>query len=311
MQFIRGLHNLSTPLPACAVTIGNFDGIHLGHQQVLKQLKKVATRKNLPSLVMLFEPQPVEYFAGDRAPGRISRLRDKLMFLSTQEIDQLLCLKFDQTLAELSAESFIQQILIEKLNIKHLVIGDDFCFGKNRLGDFAMLQQAGRSCSFEVENTESLLIDHHRASSTRIRAALADNDFTLAQKNLGRPYSLCGKVSHGKKLGRELGFPTINLNMGKQRLIVQGIFAVLVKGIDNRILRGVASIGTRPTVNGQNTILEVFILEFDQDVYQYTVEVVFLHKLRNEEKFASINELKTQMNQDLIQAQDFFKSENK
>ena len=306
MQLIRGLHNLTRPLPPCAVTIGNFDGIHLGHQHVLEQLKDAAKQRKLPTAVVVFEPQPIEFFAPDKAPKRLSRFREKLNYLKSQHIDYLLCLKFDQSLSVLEANEFVKSILIDGLNTRHLVIGDDFRFGKNRLGDFVLLRECGLEFGFEVENSDTLLIDGHRVSSTRIRACIQDGDFEQAEQLLGRPYSLCGKVSHGKKLGRTLGFPTINIKMGDKTLIVKGIFAVRVKGIDNRVLHGVASIGTRPTVNGVDTILEVYILDFNQDVYGYCVDVEFLHKIRNEEKFDSLEELSRHIENDIKLAKTYF-----
>ena len=306
MQLIRGLHNLTKPISASVVTIGNFDGIHLGHQHVLEQLRTAAIKHTLPSTVIIFEPQPIEFFAPDKAPKRLSRFREKLAYLRSMQIDNLLCLKFNRDLAELYAEDFVKQILVERLNTRHLVIGDDFRFGKNRSGDFQFLQNSGEQHGFAVENTETLLIDGSRVSSTRIRHCIQNGDFEQAAELLGHPYTLSGKVCHGQKLGRELGFPTINIKMGDKTLIVKGIFAVLVKGIDNRVLPGVASIGTRPTVNGVDTILEVFILDFDQDVYGYRVDVEFLHKIRDEEKFASLDELSVHIEQDTIKAKQYF-----
>ena len=306
MQLIRGLHNLTQPITASVVTIGNFDGIHLGHQHVLEQLKDVAIQHNLPSTVIIFEPQPIEFFAPARAPKRLSRFREKLAYLKSKQIDNLLCLKFNRDLAELYAEDFVKQILVERLNTRHLVIGDDFRFGKNRSGDFQYLKDCGEQYGFAVENTETLLIDGARVSSTRIRECIQNDDFEQAAGLLGRHYTLSGKVCHGQKLGKKLGFPTINIKMGDKTLIVKGIFAVSVKGIDNRVLRGVASIGTRPTINGVDTILEVFILDFDQDVYGYSVEVEFLHKIRDEQKFDSLQELKIHIEQDTVKAKQYF-----
>ncbi len=306
MRLIRGLHNLTQQLPPCAVTIGNFDGIHLGHQHVLDQLKTAARQRKLPAAVVIFEPQPIEFFAPDKAPKRLSRFREKLNYLRSQDIDYLLCLKFDRKLSCLEANEFVKIILVDGLNTHHLVIGDDFRFGENRLGDFVLLRQCGREFGFDVENSDTLLIDGHRVSSTRIRACIQDDDFEQAEQLLGRPYSLSGKVSHGQKLGRELGFPTINIKMGDKTLIVKGIFAVRVKGIDNRVLPGVASIGTRPTVNGVDTILEVYILDFDQDVYGYCVDVEFLHKIRDEEKFESLEILTSHIEDDIRLAKNYF-----
>ncbi len=306
MQLIRGLYNLTRPLRASAVTIGNFDGVHRGHQQVISQLKRVAQHASLPTVVIIFEPQPIEYLAPDKAPKRLARFREKITYLNAQQINFLLCLRFDAKLASLSAEAFVQQILLESLNTRHLVIGDDFHFGKNRQGNFQFLQQHCERFGFEVGETETLLIDGARVSSTRVRDCIQRDDFNMAADLLGRPYSLSGKIVHGKKLGRQLGFPTINIKMGDDTLIVKGIFAVIVKGIDNRSLQGVASIGTRPTVNGVDTILEVYILDFDQDVYGYSVVVEFLHKIRNEEEFDSLEELTSWIAQDTEKVKAFF-----
>ncbi|MCP4983913.1 MAG: bifunctional riboflavin kinase/FAD synthetase, partial [Gammaproteobacteria bacterium] len=260
----------------------------------------------LPTVVIIFEPQPIEYFTPARAPRRLARFHEKIAYLKAQQIDYLLCLRFDHELAEQSAEDFIQKILAGQLNTKRLVIGDDFHFGKNRVGNFRYLQDNSERFGFIVDETETLMLDGKRVSSTRIRECIQQDDFEKAAELLGRPYSLSGRVAHGQKLGRQLGYPTINIKMGDKTLIVKGIFAVRVKGIDNRVLQGVASIGTRPTVNGVDTILEVYILDFDQDVYGYSVEVEFLHKIRNEEKFDSLEELTVHIAQDTEQAKAFF-----
>ncbi|MDH3632398.1 MAG: bifunctional riboflavin kinase/FAD synthetase [Gammaproteobacteria bacterium] len=307
MKLIRGLYNLRHPIPASAVTIGNFDGVHRGHQLVISQLKQVAATTSLPTVVIIFEPQPIEYFAPDKAPKRLARFREKIAYLKAQQIDYLLCLHFDHRLAAQSAEDFVQQILINSLNTKHLVIGDDFHFGKNRQGNFQFLKDNAERYGFMVDETETLMIDGERVSSTRIRESIRQGNFEKAAELLGRPYSLSGRIAHGQKLGRKLGYPTINIKMGDKTLIVKGIFAVNVKGLDNRVLEGVASIGTRPTVNGVDTILEVYILDFDRDVYGYSVEVNFLHKIRNEEKFASLEELAAHIAQDTEKAKAFFK----
>ena len=308
MKLIRGLYNLTRSLAASAVTIGNFDGVHRGHQQVISQLQRVARAASLPTVIIIFEPQPIEYFAPDKAPKRLARFHEKIAYLKAQQIDYLLCLRFNQELASQSAEDFVQQILVEGLNTKHLVIGYDFHFGKNRQGNFQFLQQHSERFGFIVDETETLIIDDERVSSTRVRECIQQDDFGKAAELLGRPYSLSGRIAHGKKLGRKLGYPTINIKMGDKTLIVKGIFAVIVKGIDNRVLQGVASIGTRPTVNGVDTILEVYILDFDQDVYGYSVVVEFLHKIRDEEKFDSLAELTTWIAQDTKKVKAFFKT---
>ncbi len=309
MQLIRGLHNLTRRLPPSAITIGNFDGVHRGHQQVIQQLKEVAAAFELPTVVIIFEPQPIEYFAPEKAPKRLSRFREKINFLKAQAIDYLICLHFDQNLANQSAAEFVEDLLVDKLNARHIVVGDDFCFGKNRQGNFQYLSERGPELGFAVDRTQTLIHEGERVSSTRIRQCISEENFELAAELLGRNYSLSGRVSHGQKLGRQLGYPTINLKMGDNTMIVKGIFAVLVKGIDNQPLQGVASIGTRPTVNGVDTILEVYILDFNRDVYGYSVEVEFLHKIRNEEKFDSLEALTEQMGRDTQNAIDFFNRE--
>ena len=306
MKLIRGIHNLTDPLPNCVATIGNFDGLHLGHQHVINQLKTVAEIKNMPTAVIVFEPQPVEFFAPEQAPRRLARFRDKIIHLSEMGIDYMVCLHFNHQLASLSAEDFVTEILVKRMNIRHLVIGDDFRFGRGRSGDFNYLHQCGQQYHFEVENTHTLLMDDERVSSTRIRQCLANDDMVCARQLLGRPYTLSGKVAHGKKLGRQLGFPTINIKVGNRPIAVHGIFAVLVKGLDNRILRGVASIGTRPTVNGVGTILEVYILNFSEQIYGRCVDIEILHKLRDEQKFDSLNALTVQINQDINDAITYF-----
>ncbi len=307
MKLIRGLYNLPEPLPESAVTIGNFDGVHRGHQLVIAQLKRVAAAAGLPTVVIIFEPQPIEYFAPERAPRRLARFREKIAYLKAQQIDYLLCLHFNHELAEQSAEDFVQEILLDSLNARHLVIGDDFHFGKNRQGNFAFLQQNSARFGFTVDETETLMHDGERVSSTRIRRCIEAGDFESAAELLGRPYSLSGRIAHGQKLGRQLGYPTINIKMGDKTLIVKGIFAVRVKGIDNQPLEGVASIGTRPTVAGVDTILEVYILDFDRDVYGYSVEVEFLHKLRDEQKFDSLDELSEHIGRDTENAIAYFR----
>ena len=306
MRLIRGQRNLTQCMPPCAVTIGNFDGMHLGHQHLLEQLQATASRKNLHSAVVIFEPQPIEFFAPDKAPERLARFREKHNYLKSRQIDFLLCLKFDATLASLDATDFVKTILVDGMNMHYLMIGDDFRFGKNRRGDFHMLRECGDLFGFAVENSETLLINGERVSSTSIRTSIKNDDFKLARQLLGRPYALSGKVAHGKKLGRRLGFPTINIKMGDKSLIVKGIFAVRVKGIDNHALPGVASIGTRPTVNGVDTILEVYLLDFSQDVYGRCVEVEFLHKIRDEEKFDSLAILNCHIKNDIDEAQRYF-----
>ncbi len=307
MKLIRGLHNLRPRHRGCVATIGNFDGVHLGHQAVIGQLADKAQGLHLPTLVMLFEPQPQEFFAPQKAPPRLMRLREKLQALRRYAVDRVLCVRFDQAFADLEPEAFIRQVLVEGLGVKYLVVGDDFRFGHARRGDFAMLQAAGREHGFQVVNMHSLTIDGERVSSTRVRAALAAADLTLAEKLLGRPYRMCGRVAHGDKIGRTLGVPTANIHLHRHSTPLKGVYAVEVFGLPDEPLAGVANIGTRPTVGGTRTLLEVHVFDFDRDIYGEYVHVNFLQKLSDEKRFASLDELKQKIQQDITDARAFFR----
>ena len=308
MEFIRGLHNLRPRHRGCVATLGNFDGVHLGHQAVIGQLADKAQALNLPTLVMLFEPQPQEFFDPKGAPPRLMRLREKFQALRRYSVDRVLCVNFDARFAALEPEAFIRQVLIEGLGVRALVVGDDFRFGHRRRGDFAMLQAAGREHGFQVVNMHSLAIDGARVSSTRIRTALAAADLAQAEKLLGRPVRLCGRVAHGDKLGRTLGVPTANIHLHRQNTPLKGIYVVELFGLPVEPLAGVASIGTRPTVGGTRILLEVHLFDFDQDIYGKYVHVNFLHRLRDEKRFDSIAELKTHIQQDVSDARAFFRT---
>ena len=306
MQFIRGIHNLPKGYQGCVATIGNFDGIHLGHQAVIGQLAEEAADLCLPSLLISFEPQPMEYFQPARAPARLTRLREKLQALRRFSVDQVLCLSFNRALAEMPADAFIKDILIDALKIKYLVVGDDFRFGKDRAGDFAMLQQAGEQFGFQVVNMHTFSIDGERVSSTRIRKALEAGELDEAERLLGREYRMSGRVAHGEKLGRELGFPTANIELHRRATPLQGIFVVEVFGLEGEPLPGVASLGTRPAVGGTKAILEVFLFDFDRDIYGKHLQVSFLQKLRDEENFDSLEALTEQIQKDVDDAKAYF-----
>lgn len=306
MELIRGLQNIRTEHHGCVATIGNFDGVHLGHQAVLGQLAEKAAELNLATALITFEPQPMEYFFPDKVPARLTRFREKIFALQRYSVDRVCCLSFNDALAKLSAEDFIQQVLVDKLGVKYLVVGDDFRFGANRIGTFDMLVEAGKMHGFQVVSMHTFEIDAERVSSTRIRVALEQGDMSGAEKLLGRRYRMSGRVAHGEKLGRELGFPTANIHLHRQASALQGIFVVEVFGLDSEPLQGVASVGTRPTVNETKALLEVFLLDFDQDIYGRYIQVSFLKKLRDEEKFNSLDELKKQIQMDVEQAQAYF-----
>lgn len=310
MQFIRGLYNIHTEHQGCVLTIGNFDGVHLGHHQVIHSLVTKAKQLNLPAVVMLFEPQPQEYFAKQQAPARLTRLRDKYAALQKLGVERLVCIKFNQQFAQLSAQHFIEQILVAKLGVKHLIVGDDFRFGCGRVGDFHLLQQSGLQFGFSVEDTNSYCVEQQRVSSTVIRQALEHDQLELAQSLLGRPYSIAGKVVHGDKQGRKLGFPTANVLLKRLVSPVSGVYVVKVLH-QQRIWYGVANIGKRPTVRGVRQQLEVHIFDMQQSLYNQAIEVILLHKLREEQKFNSLDELTAQIAQDSTQAKQYLQQLNK
>ncbi|RKZ88255.1 MAG: bifunctional riboflavin kinase/FAD synthetase [Gammaproteobacteria bacterium] len=307
-KIIRGLHNLSSSATDCVATIGNFDGVHLGHQAVLNQLAMKGDTLGLPAVVILFEPQPNEFFAPDKAPARLSRFREKVEALRCYSIQQLCVLRFNKKLAQMTAQDFIQQLIVDGLNVRYLVVGDDFKFGKDRQGDFAMLQQAGKQHGFQVVNMHTFAVDEMRVSSTRIREALKVGDLVLAEKLLGRPYRMSGRVAHGDKRGRTMGFPTANIHLHRRKVPLNGVYAVQLFGVEGEPIQGVANVGVRPTVGAKKALLEVHLFDFDRDIYGEHVQVHFLHKLRDEQKFADLAALMRQIEQDCEQARLYFKS---
>lgn len=311
MELIRGTHNLKKHHRQCVATIGNFDGVHLGHQAVLKQVAEQAARLRLPAVVIILEPQPNEFFNGGDAVARLTRLREKLQLLKRFSIDRVLCLPFNAVLSSMPAQDFIDKILVDGLDVRYLVVGDDFRFGNRRQGDFAMLVEAGKRHDFPVVNMHTFNMDGERVSSTRIREALSKGDLELAGKLLGRPYGMSGRIAHGDKRGRTIGFPTANLHLHRKRTPVQGVFAVEMLGIEDEPVAGIANVGTRPTVDGSKTLLEVHLFDYEGDIYGRYVQVNFLHKIRDEMKFDSFPQLQQQIQQDVVQARDWFKQHSK
>ena len=301
MQLVRGIHNIQPEDHGCVLTIGNFDGVHKGHQRVISALVAKAKALNCVAAVLVFEPQPQELFAPDKAPARLCRLRDKYALLAELGVQRLICVNFTRKFASQSAEKFIENLLVEKLGIKHLIVGDDFHFGKNRRGDFTMLTEAGKHFGFEVSDTASCKMANCRISSTAIREALEHDNLTVVENMLGRPYSIIGKVFHGDKRGRQLGFPTANVLLKRQKSPLNGVFAVKVKTI-NGTFNGVANIGARPTINGARQQLEVHIFNFNNDIYGQCIEVVIKKKLRQVMKFDSLAALTAQIKLDSEQA---------
>ncbi|WP_370298057.1 bifunctional riboflavin kinase/FAD synthetase [Rheinheimera baltica] len=305
MELIRGLHNIQPQHRGCVLTIGNFDGVHLGHQAVLAKVVAIAKQKQLPSCVMLFEPQPLEVFAGTAAPARLSRFREKYTALAQLGIDRLLCVNFTAAFAAQQPQQFIQQLLLKQLGVEHLIVGDDFRFGKNRSGSFDLLALASVQHQFGLCNTSSLIMAEQRISSTLIRQALAEDNLVLATQMLGRPFSLTGRVRHGRKLGRDLGFPTANVFLYRRKLPVAGVYAITANTVFGRFY-GVANIGNRPTVQGQRQQLEAHLLDFKGDLYGSQIEVQLQHKLRPEQRFDGLEALQQQIAADVTAAELFF-----
>jgi riboflavin kinase / FMN adenylyltransferase len=306
MRIIHGLKGAIYP-PACVASIGNFDGVHLGHQMLIERLAEKGHKLGLPVVIVLFEPQPREFFAPDQSPPRLMRLSEKLARLADLPVDWVLLLRFDARLAELDPDAFIRRVLVDRLHVRHLIVGDDFRFGRDRSGDHERLRLAGLRHGFTVSDTESVTVGNYRVSSTWVREALWTGDMVCAAKLLGRPYSLCGRVVHGDELGRRLGFPTANIDLHRENIPVQGVFAVTMTGASTHALPGVANIGIRPTVDGNRRAkLETHLFDFSGDLYGRRVEVSLHHKLRDEMRFADLEELKDQIARDAAAARSYF-----
>ena len=286
-------------------TIGSFDGIHIGHQALFAALKKEAKAKNLASTVVLFEPQPREFFQPSQAPARLLNLRDKIHILADLGIDQVVCLPFNTSLAVLSADEFIKRILVKGLQVQSLIVGDDFRFGAHRLGDFDLLVEAGRRYGFEVAASETIAYDSRRVSSTWLREAVQRGDFELAAQLVKRFYAISGRVRHGQQRGRQIGIPTMNILL-RRPMAVSGVYVVEVHGL-GQPYQGVANVGVRPTVDGFRRLLEVHLFDFNQAVYGRLIEVRFLHHLRFEQKFDDIGALVKQIQQDIAEAKQFLR----
>jgi len=310
MKVFRGLPNDRARAP-CALTIGNFDGVHRGHQALLAHVTASARRLGLEAAVMTFEPHPREYFAqrsGDlsKAPARIANLRDKLESLENAGVDRVIVEHFNEHFASMSPDEFTQRVLVDGLHVKWLMVGDDFCYGARRAGNVALLAEAGKHYGFEVHSLPAVLHDATRISSSAVRAALAAGDFEATRALLGHPYSMSGHVIHGQKLGRTLGFPTLNLRV-VHRPALAGIFVVQVHGLADRPLPAVASLGVRPTVeDAGRMLLEVHIFDWDQPCYGKLVRVEFLTKLRDEEKYVDLPTLTAAIERDAQQARAWF-----
>jgi riboflavin kinase/FMN adenylyltransferase len=305
MQVFRTIPERATT--ATVLAIGNFDGLHLGHRALLERLTAKARELDLPATVMTFEPHPRELFSPDQAPARLTSLREKLGLLEICGVERVYVCHFNRKLATLTAEQFIDQILVRGLAVRHLIIGDDFRFGRGRTGDFAMLQRSGTDHGFGVEAMHTIDLDGERVSSSAVRDALAGGDLEHAARLLGRPYRISGRIVHGDKIGGRIGFHTANIQLKRKRLPLTGIFAVTVSGLGDQPLPGAANLGVRPTVaQGARAVLEVHLLDFDRQIYGAHVTVHFLHKLRDEMKFESLDALREQIARDVGHTRQYF-----
>ncbi|PIZ05126.1 MAG: bifunctional riboflavin kinase/FAD synthetase [Gammaproteobacteria bacterium CG_4_10_14_0_8_um_filter_38_16] len=287
------------------ITIGNFDGLHLGHQRLIKALIESAHEFTLPSVLLTFEPHPTEFFSPQSPASRLMRFSEKWNVIKQYGVDYFCCLKFNAQLACLSAENFVKTILVDQFGAKKIIIGDNFRFGAKRLGDVALLQSLGKKYHFDVMALPQALYQEDRISSTRVRNALKIGDFETVQALTQNPFTLSGKVAYGDQIGRQLGYPTANIHLHRKQVPLQGIFVVRVHGLDGRILPGVASIGYRPTFHGKQIVLEVFLFDFNENIYGRSITVEFLSKIRDEIYFDSVPKLIAQIDSDVAIAKRY------
>ena len=308
MEIISGLHNLRPRHKGCVLTIGNFDGVHRGHQRLIDHLQAQSQKMQLPTTLMTFEPQPREFFAGAVLPARLTRFREKVHLLERTGLDRLLCVPFNEQTSQIPAEWFAEEFLTELVGAQYVVIGDDFRFGHARKGDFQLLQNTGARLGYEVISVDTVLQGGDRVSSTLVRSTLSAGDFAKAAELLGHEYFIMGRVVYGRQLGRQLGVPTANVKLQRYRAALQGVYCVTVDGVteDDRSVQGIANIGVRPTVDGKEPLLEVHVLDFSGDLYGRRIRVTFKHKLRDEQTFASVDLLKQQIDADLLSARRWF-----
>jgi riboflavin kinase/FMN adenylyltransferase len=304
MELVRGLHNVDRAARGCVLTIGAFDGIHRGHQEMIRVLRTIAAEQRLPAALLSFEPTPREFFARATPPARLTRFREKYAALCHYGVERFVCLRFDSTLRSMSADEFISEVLVDALGARHIVVGHDFKFGRNMAGNIDVLRAAGPAAGFAVTEVPPFEIDGERVSSSLIRTALEAGDMAHAARLLGRPYRMTGRVVEGAKLGRKLGFPTANLRPQRRATPLAGVFAVRVSGGGLQNAPGVASLGTRPAVNGKELLLEAHVFDFDGDLYRQLLHVDFSARLRDEMWFPDMGGLVEQMKQDAARARE-------
>ena len=307
MELIRGLHNLRPRHRGCVATIGAFDGVHLGHQAVMHHLRDKAAELDLPSVVIVFEPLPREFFSPVQAPARIMSFREKFQAMGQLGVDRLLRIRFNESLRTMSAKQFIEEVFVGGLGVRYIVLGDDFRFGNDRQGDVRYIQQQGEVHGYSAGPTPTFSWQGERVSSTRIREALEAAEFERAEQMLGRPYSISGKVVYGRQLGQTIGTPTANLELRRLRAPLSGVYAVKVNGAGLCDAPGVANVGVRPTVDDSiKANLEVHLIDREVELYGQHIDVSFLHKLREEKKFASLDELKENIAKDIESSRAWF-----
>ncbi|EAQ95835.1 bifunctional riboflavin kinase/FAD synthetase [Congregibacter litoralis] len=307
MELLRGRSSLRAKIRPSVATIGAFDGVHLGHQTVISQLAEQGRKFDLPTTVVTFEPLPREYLAADSAPARLQSFRERFESLAALGVDRLLCLRFNETLRQMSAEEFAENIFVEGLGVRALVLGDDFRFGHDREGGFSLMESIGKREGFDTLATETIEVEGERVSSTRLRTALAAGDFATARACLGRDYEISGRVVYGRQLGRQIGSPTANIALRRRSVPLSGVFAVTVSGGGLDDAPAIASVGVRPTVEeGLKPNLEVHILDGDHTLYGQRISVRFLHKFREEERYESVEILKAKIHEDIEGARAWF-----
>lgn len=306
MHYYRSLEAIPVNMPNTVVTIGNFDGLHLGHQQVIQQVLSEANKRQLQSVVVSFDPYPKEFFIGTRVP-RLMSWREKYLALKAIGVDYFVTIPFNQTLSQMPAENFVKDIIVDRLHAHCVIIGDDFHFGQKRRGNYALLCEQGKQYQFDVMQMSTFEVLDERVSSSRIRHTLQAGNMALAEKLLGHHYYLSGTVIHGDKLGRELGFPTANIDLHRRLVPLSGVFVVRVV-FNDETYYGAANIGTRPAVNGTRVLLEIYIFDFNREIYGQNINVTFLHKLRDEAHYDNLELLKAQIAQDVAAAKAYLES---
>ena len=304
MEVIRGWHNVRPEHHGCVATIGNFDGVHLGHRALIDQLAALGRERDAPTILVTFEPQPLEFFAGENAPPRLTRLREKLTALHALPLDRVALLRFDARLCAMSPVEFVESFLVAGLGVRVVVAGGDFRFGHRGEGNFDLLLSLGERHGFEVVRRETCRVRGGRVSSSWIRDALANDELEIARELLGRPYTVSGRVAHGDRRGRTIGFPTMNIAIARRRPALRGVYAVRVAGLESRALDGVANLGTRPTVDGSGVVLEVHVFDWSGDAYGRCIDVGFVAKIRDERKFDSLEALKSRIGRDSARARE-------